>query len=64
MALFIPVLICSGGNTGTQPATLVIRAIATGDLSLRKWFSVVKKELLVGLLLGLLDTTGLFVYFR
>jgi magnesium transporter len=46
-------VIGSGGNTGTQSATLVIRAIATGDLSLRKWFSVVKKELLVGLLLGL-----------
>ncbi|MCK5509599.1 MAG: magnesium transporter, partial [Desulfobacterales bacterium] len=52
LAFFIPVLIGSGGNTGTQSATLVIRAIATGDLSLRKWFSVVKKELLVGLLLG------------
>ncbi|RKX66197.1 MAG: magnesium transporter [Tenericutes bacterium] len=52
LAFFIPVLIDSGGNTGTQSATLVIRAIATGDLSLRKWFSVVKKELLVGLLLG------------
>ena len=52
LAFFIPVLIGSGGNTGTQSATLVIRASATGDLSLRKWFSVVKKELLVGLLLG------------
>jgi magnesium transporter len=52
LAFFIPVLIGSGGNTGTQSATLVIRAIAIGDLSLRKWFSVVKKELLVGLLLG------------
>ena len=52
MAFFIPVLIGSGGNTGTQSAILVIRAIAIGDLGLRKWFSVVKKELLVGLLLG------------
>ena len=52
LVFFMPVLIGCGGNTGTQSATLVIRAIAIGDLSLRKWFSVVKKELLVGLLLG------------
>jgi magnesium transporter len=48
LVFFMPVLIGCGGNTGTQSATLVIRAIAIGDLSLRKWFSVVKKELLVG----------------
>ncbi len=53
LAFFIPVLIDTGGNTSTQSATLIIRAISTGDLTLRKWFSVVKKELLVGLLLGL-----------
>ncbi|HJX01878.1 MAG TPA: magnesium transporter, partial [Candidatus Humimicrobiaceae bacterium] len=52
LAFFIPVLIDTGGNTSTQSATLIIRAISTGDLTLRKWFSVVKKELLVGLLLG------------
>ncbi len=53
LAFFIPVLIDTGGNTSTQSATLIIRAISTGDLTLRKWFSVVKKELLIGLLLGL-----------
>ena len=52
LAFFMPVLIGCGGNTGTQSATLVIRAIAIGDLSLRNWFGVVKRELLVGLLLG------------
>ncbi len=53
LAFFIPVLIDTGGNTSTQSATLIIRAISTGDLTLRKWFSVVKKELLTGLLLGI-----------
>ena len=52
LAFFMPVLIGCGGNTGTQSATLVIRAIAIGDLSLGNWFGVVKRELLVGLLLG------------
>ncbi len=52
LAFFIPVLIDTGGNTGTQSATLIIRAIATGDLTLKKWFSVMKKEILVGILLG------------
>lgn len=52
LSFFIPVLIDTGGNTSTQSATLIIRAISTGDLTLRKWFSVVKKELIIGLLLG------------
>lgn len=53
LSFFIPVLIDTGGNTSTQSATLIIRAISTGDLTLRKWFSVVKKELLTGFLLGI-----------
>lgn len=52
LAFFIPVIIDTGGNTGTQSATLIIRAIATGDLTVKKWFSVMKKELSVGVLLG------------
>jgi len=52
LAFFIPVLIDTGGNTGTQSATLIIRALATGELTLRKWWQVVRKELGVGLLLG------------
>jgi magnesium transporter len=60
LAFFIPVLIDTGGNTATQSATLIIRAIATGDLTLKKWFSVVKKELLIGVLLG--GTLGFVLY--
>jgi magnesium transporter len=52
LAFFIPVLIGSGGNTATQSATLIIRALSTGDLTLSKWFKVAKKELLTGTMLG------------
>ncbi|MCL0066243.1 magnesium transporter [Dehalococcoidia bacterium] len=61
LAFFIPLVIHTGGNAGTQSATLVIRAIATGDLTLRKWFGVVKKELCIGLLLGVTLGTILFL---
>ncbi|MEO0079937.1 MAG: magnesium transporter [candidate division WOR-3 bacterium] len=53
LAFYIPVLIDSGGNTASQSATIVIRALATGDLTIKRWFAVVKKELLTGLLIGL-----------
>ncbi len=60
LAFFIPLVIHTGGNAGTQAATLVIRAIATGDLTLKKWFDVIKKELCIGLLLGV--TLGAILY--
>ncbi|MBC7333116.1 MAG: magnesium transporter [Actinobacteria bacterium] len=53
LAFFIPALIDTGGNTSTQSATLIIRALSTGELTVRKWFSVVKKEILTGLFLGI-----------
>ncbi|AEJ60928.1 magnesium transporter [Spirochaeta thermophila DSM 6578] len=52
LSLFIPMLMGTGGNTSSQAATLVIRALAVGELTPRRWFLVVRKELLVGLLLG------------
>jgi magnesium transporter len=52
LAFFIPMLIDSGGNTGTQSATLIIRALATGQLALKDWPRIAWKELRVGLLLG------------
>ncbi|MEX2601619.1 MAG: magnesium transporter [Balneolaceae bacterium] len=54
LAFFIPLLIDSGGNTGAQSATIMVRAIAIGDVKLSHWFRVAGKEILVGLLLGLL----------
>ena len=53
LAFFIPLLIGSGGNTGAQSATVMVRAIATGDLRLNQWFKALLKELGTGLLLGL-----------
>lgn len=52
LALFIPMIISSGGNSGSQAATLIIRAISTDDLKLSDWLKVLKKELMSGLLLG------------
>jgi magnesium transporter len=57
LAFFIPLLIDSGGNTGSQSATLMVRALATGDVKLTQWLSTLGKELGVGLTLGI--TMGL-----
>jgi magnesium transporter len=53
LAFFIPLLIDSGGNTGSQSATLMVRALATGDVSLSQWGRTLVKELGVGACLGL-----------
>lgn len=53
LALFMPLVIASGGNCGSQSATLMVRAIATGDLDLSDWFKAVSKETFVGALLGI-----------
>lgn len=52
LALFVPLIISSGGNSGSQAATLVIRALSLGEVSIRDWFFVMKRELLSGLILG------------
>lgn len=62
LAFFIPVLIDSGGNIAAQSSTLVIRALATGDLSVKRWFATIKKELFVGLMLGV--SLGVILYVR
>ena len=54
LALFIPLIISSGGNSGSQASTLVIRAMAVGELRLRDWWRVLSRELGAGLLLGLI----------
>jgi magnesium transporter len=61
LAMFLPLIISSGGNSGSQATTLVIRAMALGELRLGDWFRVVRKEILSGLSLGLvLGTIGFF----
>src|SRR5262249_33262365 len=52
LALFIPLIISSGGNSGSQAATLIIRALALGEVTLRDWWRVMRREILAGILLG------------
>jgi magnesium transporter len=59
LALFIPLIISSGGNSGSQASTLVIRALAIGEVRLRDWWRVFRREILSGLALGaILGTIG------
>lgn len=53
LVFFLPLLVDSGGNAGSQAATLMVRGLATGDVVMRDWFRLLGKELLVALLLGL-----------
>ncbi|HEY2388444.1 MAG TPA: magnesium transporter [Candidatus Binatia bacterium] len=59
LALFVPLIISSGGNSGSQAATLVIRAMALGEVRVADWWRIVRREVLAGLALGLiLGTIG------
>lgn len=59
LALFVPLIISSGGNSGSQAASLIIRAMALRELNLKDWWYVMRKEILSGLLLGgILGTIG------
>ena len=52
LVIFIPLIISSGGNSGSQAASIIIRSIALGELQLRNWWYVMRKELATGILLG------------
>lgn len=52
LALFIPLIISSGGNSGSQAATLIIRAMALQEIKLKDWWFVMRKEILSGFALG------------
>jgi magnesium transporter len=54
LALFIPLIISSGGNSGSQAATLVTRALALGEVRLRDWWRIVRREFITGVGLGLI----------
>ena len=59
LALFVPLIISSGGNSGSQASTLVIRALALGEVKLRDWWRVMRREIGAGLALGgILGTIG------
>jgi magnesium transporter len=59
LALFVPLIISSGGNSGSQAATLIIRALALGEVTLRDWWRVMRREVVSGVSLGvILGTIG------
>ncbi|MES2308882.1 MAG: magnesium transporter [Verrucomicrobiota bacterium] len=59
LALFVPLIISSGGNSGSQAATLIIRAMALGEITFRDWWRVMRKEFQCGFCLGaILGTIG------
>jgi len=52
LAMFVPLIISSGGNTGSQSATIIIRALAVGEVGISDWWSIMKREIMSGLALG------------
>ena len=54
LALFIPLIVSSGGNSGSQASTLIIQAMALGEVKLNDWWRVMRRELIAGTLLGLI----------
>ncbi len=66
LASFIPIIIASGGNTGSQAATLIIQAMALGEITLEDWWRIIRREIISGLLLGatlaLLGITIIFIW--
>lgn len=61
LVFFLPLLIGSGGNAGSQSATLMIRSIAIGDVEMKDWFRLLGKELIVSFLLGLTMALGVSI---
>src|SRR5690606_27243063 len=62
LAMFIPLIIASGGNSGSQASTLVIRALALGEVEIKDWFKIFTREFLSGAALGLI--LGLIGFFK
>ncbi|MCS7008840.1 MAG: magnesium transporter, partial [Chthoniobacterales bacterium] len=54
LTIFLPLIIASGGNSGSQAATLIIRSMGTGELRLQDWWRVFRREILTGFLLGVI----------
>lgn len=62
LALFVPLIISSGGNSGSQASTLIIQAMAVGDVAISDWWRVLRREILSGLMLG--GVLGLIGFIR
>ncbi|MFC2119697.1 magnesium transporter [Bacteroidota bacterium] len=54
LSIFIPLIISSGGNSGSQAATLVIRAMAVGEIALNDWWRIMRREIFSGLMIGII----------
>jgi magnesium transporter len=52
LALFVPLIISSGGNSGSQASTLIIQAMAVGEITISDWWRVMRREIISGLMLG------------
>lgn len=61
LVLFIPLIISSGGNAGSQASTLIIRSLSLGEVKLRDWWRIMRREIFSGIFLGVvLGTIGFF----
>lgn len=54
LAIFVPLIISSGGNSGSQATSLIIRALALGEITIKDWWKIMKKEFQAGLVLGII----------
>src|SRR5688572_26190412 len=52
LSTFIPLIISSGGNSGSQAATLIIQAMALGEVTVKDWWNVMRREIFSGIFLG------------
>jgi magnesium transporter len=62
LTTFIPLILSSGGNTGSQASTLIIQAMSVGEITIEDWWRILKREIVSGLLLGLV--LGIIGFFR
>ena len=62
LSIFVPLIISSGGNTGSQASSLIIQALIVGDVTLKDWWQVMRREILSGVLLGI--TLGIIGFSR
>lgn len=61
LSLFIPLIMSSGGNSGSQASTIIIQAMALGEITIAEWWRVMRREIISGLMLGaILGSIGLF----
>ncbi|HUR65919.1 MAG TPA: magnesium transporter [Chitinophagaceae bacterium] len=64
LSTFIPLIISSGGNSGSQAATLIIQALALGEITVYDWWRIARREILSGLMMGVtLGIVGYFIIF-